>query len=73
MTYRAKHYLDMRPPLAMGGHCFAHAGPGLGRCVKCQVILPVWAIKESMGGHFGLARWCPGIMRALPRGDADAS
>lgn len=65
--YRAKRLLDMR--LALGGHCFTLFGEHLEQCLGCHVILPRWAVKEGLGHQFGLARWCPALMRALPSGD----
>ena len=42
-------------------------------CRGCFVSLPAWALDEKLGSHFGLARWCPSIMRALPTASIEVS
>ena len=79
MTYRAAAMLSMRPPLAFGGHGFTvHRADHpddwtLFTCRGCFVSLPAWALDEKLGSHFGLARWCPSIMRALPTASIEVS
>jgi len=67
--------LGLRPPLALGGHTFRlywdeehDDSPIWEQCIHCFVSIPVWAVNEGMWSQFGLARWCPGMFAALPRG-----
>lgn len=66
---RAARLLRLRPPLALGGHTFRVHGD-YETCLGCHVTLPAWAVAENLGHHFGLARWCPALFRALPPGPA---
>lgn len=62
--------LALRPPIAFGGHCFrvweSDAGELFESCVGCHVTVPGWAVREQLGGEFGLARWCQDLFRMLP-------
>ena len=73
--YRRAHLLGMRPPLALGGHTFRLFWDDTvldsmtwEQCRYCYVCIPAWAVREGMWPQFGLARWCPGMFAALPRG-----
>lgn len=65
----------MRPPLALGGHHFRlywddEEGSLIWeQCIQCYVTIPAWAVNEGMWSQFGLARWCPGLFAALPKGE----
>jgi hypothetical protein len=69
-----RHPESYRPPLALGGHCFdlvtLHPGHDdfYVTCLSCFTSMPAWALSE--GFWMTLAgRWCPGAVRALPRGE----
>jgi hypothetical protein len=70
--YRRARLLRLRPPIALGGHTFdiywGDDDMTWERCLDCHVCIPAWAVKEGMWSQFGLARWCPGMFAALPRG-----
>lgn len=65
---RTARLLHASAPIALGGHSFTVAAYTL-TCTRCHVTLPRWAMTEGLGWHFGLARWCPDLPKALPCGD----
>jgi len=64
---RAKRYLEMRPPLLNGGHCFVPLGPDaeVWWCVGCYRAVPAWALTEGFVTTL-IGRWCPALFRQLP-------
>jgi len=74
---RAKRYLEMRPPLLDGGHCFVRLDCNIDGgdppsdvavdvwwCVGCYRAVPGWALAEGFVTTF-LDRWCPSLFRQL--------
>jgi len=72
---RALRYLEMRPPLLDGGHCFVALGPPPAEvwwCVGCYRAVPTWALTEGFVTTL-LDRWCPALFRQLGPGAAAVS